>query len=213
MKELKALKTIPTSRVSRSLVGFTVAALTGVNMVFWGVGIQDPAQLSIGLQPAAAQLAKAQDAWRQVYQRLPNFPKENQYVSKETGSQAVDNTLVSRLIRYHLYVKSRTPKYRLDWKLTLADYLGANEYLVESQYPGYESLRQSPMDGDRAAIGRLSRAQREALIDVLVSIFNPNNQETTTATPAPSASPKPSVTRPTDTTTLPKPGAADLLKR
>ena len=217
MKELKAIKTVlTTSRSRRRVLCFTVAALTGVCLVFWGVSLKDSTQFSLGLQPAAAQLVKPQDTGRQVYQRLPNFPKENQYVSKETGKVAVDNTLASRLIRYHLYVKSRSPKYRLDWKLTLADYLGANEYLVETQYPGYDSLQQSPMEGDRTTIRQLNRAQREALIDVLVSIYNPNNQETTTATPTPSASPQPSqpsVTPPRrSTTTLPKPGASELLK-
>jgi hypothetical protein len=121
-----------------------------------------------------------------------------------------DSTLASRLIRYHIFVKSRPPNYRLDWKLTLADYLGAHEYLVESQYPGGNTLRQNPMEGDRAAIEKLSRAQRDALIDVLVSIFNPNPSGT--SAPAPSASPPPpKPPNPRATPSLPKPGDAQLL--
>jgi len=164
----------------------------------------------IGSQPATAQIFSSQDSWRQVYQRLPNFPLENQYVSNETGNVDSDSTLASRLIRYHIFVKSRPPNYRLDWKLTLADYLGAHEYLVESQYPGGNTLRQNPMEGDRAAIEKLSRAQRDALIDVLVSIFNPNPSRT--PAPAPSASPPPPTTpNPRATPSLPKPGDAQLL--
>ncbi len=197
---------------------FIVAVLIVVSLVLWGVGSENSGQLILGLPPADAQLSNPNDVSRQVYQRLPNFPKENQYVSKETGKVAVDNTLVSRLIRYHLYVKSRTPRYRLDWKLTLADYLGANEYLVETRYPGYDTLKQSPCEGDRAAIRQLNRAQRDALVAVLVSIFNPNSEKTNTATPistpTPRASIQPSVTPPLtpSTTTLPKPGASELLK-
>lgn len=216
--ELKTLRTMPNSRSRRRLLGFTVAALTGVWLVLWGVGLADSTQFIFGLPPANAQLSNPNDVSQQVYQRLPDFPRENQYVNKETGKVAVDNTLVSRLIRYHLYVKSRTPRYRLDWKLTLADYLGANEYLVETRYPGYDTLKQSPFDGDRAAIRHLNRTQREALVDVLVSIFNPNPQEPKTApprpTPTPRASIQPSIAEPLKPSpiTLPRSGASELLK-
>jgi hypothetical protein len=113
------------------------------------------------------------DVWKQVYERLPDLPEENDYVSADTGEVAADNTLIDRLIRYHLYVQSRPPQFRFDWKLTLADYLGANELMKAEQYPSATSLRDNPMEGDRAAIATLSREERNALVDVLVSIFNP----------------------------------------
>jgi hypothetical protein len=66
------------------------------------------------------------------------------------------------------------------------------------------------MEGDRAAIEKLSRAQRDALIDVLVSIFNPNPSGT--PAPEPSASPPPPTNpNPRATPSLPKPGDAQLL--
>lgn len=43
--------------------------------------------LSVGLQPVSAQRVNAGDAWRLVYQQLPDFPRENQYTSKETGKR------------------------------------------------------------------------------------------------------------------------------
>jgi len=116
---------------------------------------------------------RVRDVWKQVYERLPDLPKENDYVSEDTGELAADNTLIDRLIRYHLYVQSRPPQFRFDWKLTLADYLGANELMREEQYPSATSLRENPMEGDREAIATLSREERNALVDVLVSIFNP----------------------------------------
>lgn len=220
MKDSHTSKRIPKRSSQRRLLRFAVALLTGTCLVFWGAGIKDSPWLALKVQPASAQSMTPEDVARQVYQILPNFPKENQYVSKETGKQAVNNTLASRLIRYHLYVKSRTPNYRLDWKLTLGDYLGANEYLVETRYPGYDTLKQSPMESDRAAISRLNRVQREALIAALVNIFNPRyQQDTSTATPPayrpslqPSAKPAPPAVTTPSTTILPKPGAADLLK-
>lgn len=124
------------------------------------------------IQPAVAQRISPGDVWQKVYQQLPDFPKENQYISKETGKVAENNTLASRLIRYHIYVKERAPNYRLDWKFTLADYLGANEIMYESSYPGNDTLRQNPIEGDRAAISRLSRKQRNELVQVLTNIFN-----------------------------------------
>jgi len=205
------LKAIRRGKAIRLTLRLTIATLTGVCLFLCLPEARKTGVFKlIGSQPATAQIFSSQDSWRQVYQRLPNFPLENQYVSNETGEVDSDSTLASRLIRYHIFVKSRPPNYRLDWKLTLADYLGAHEYLVESQYPGGNTLRQNPMEGDRAAIEKLSRAQRDALIDVLVSIFNPNPSRT--PAPAPSASPPPPTTpNPRATPSLPKPGDAQLL--
>ncbi|MBP0008820.1 MULTISPECIES: hypothetical protein [unclassified Roseofilum] len=118
---------------------------------------------------------RPRDLWRLVYEQLPDFPLENNYVSQLNGEAKPDNTLVERLIRYHLYVKGRTPQYRLDWKLTLADYLGTNEVMYEVLYPSADLLRDNPLEGDRQAIQNLTRSQRNALIDVLVGIYNPQN--------------------------------------
>ena len=205
------LKAIRKGKAIRLTLRLTIATLTGVCLFLCLPEARKTGVFKlISSQPATAQIFNSQDSWRQVYKRLPNFPLENQYVSNETGNVDSDSTLASRLIRYHIFVKSRPPNYRLDWKLTLADYLGAHEYLVESQYPGGNTLRQNPMEGDRAAIEKLSRAQRDALIDVLVSIFNPNPTET--SAPAPSASPPPPTTpNPRATPSLPKPGDAQLL--
>lgn len=188
-----------------------VAALTSV-LIIGGAVVREPSNLSlISINPAVAQLSRQQDLWRQVYQRLPNFPLENKYISKETGKVSTDNTLASRLIRYHIYIKSRTPNYRLDWKLTLADYLGANERIIETLYPGYDSLQTNPIEGDRTAIRRLNRTQRDALVSVLVNTFNPEYQKL--SAPTPQKSPQPSATpNGRITPSLPKPGDAQLLK-
>ncbi len=125
-----------------------------------------------GIEPVAAQSMASSDAWRQVYQRLPEFPLENKYITKKTRKVSENQTLARRLIRYHIYLKGRSPNSRLDWKLTLADYLGANEIIYDSSYPGSDTLSKNPLDGDRAAIASLNRAQRNQLIQVLISIFN-----------------------------------------
>jgi hypothetical protein len=161
-------------------------------------------------QPVFAQQAKSVEAGAQVYQRLPDFPLENSYVNKETGQVDPDNTLVSRLIRYHIYVKGRPPNYRLDWKLTLADYLGANELIEETLYPGRDVLQENPMEKDLAAISRLNRTQRDALIQVLVTIFNPNYENI--AEPAPALNPAPDRPQTPKRKPLPQAGDADLLK-
>lgn len=115
---------------------------------------------------------RVQDAWKLVYEKLPDFPIANNYISKETGKVDPNNTLVGRLIRYHMFVKGRPPNYRFDWKLSLADYLGVTpDYLVESVYPGNDVLRSNPIEGDRAAIQGLNRNQRDALVQALVDVF------------------------------------------
>lgn len=163
-------------------------------------------------RPSLAQQVKPQDVWRQVYQQLPDLPLENQYISRANGKPATENTLVARLIRYHLYVKGRPPIYRLDWKLTIADYLGANDLMEENVYPGYDSLRSNPMEGDRAAIERLNRSQRDALVNVIVTIFNPNAAAPPQVAPTPNATPpSPPTSNPNPPLRLPQPGDARLL--
>ena len=147
-----------------------IISLVAVSVIVFSSGNSD--FLSTGLLPALAQRISPSDIWHLVYQKLPNLPKNNQYISKETGKVAENNTLASRLIRYHIYVKGRVPIYRFDWKLTLADYLNANEVIYEASYPGNDSLRENPLEGDRAAIAKLTADQRNDLVQVLVNIFN-----------------------------------------
>jgi hypothetical protein len=170
-----------------------------------------PASFSfLGAQPAFAQRVRPEEAWKEVYQQLPNLPQENQYISKETRRVAADNTLVGRLIRYHIYVKGRPPIFRFDWKLTLADYLGKNELMQEAVYPGADTLQQNPIEGDKAAIRRLTLVQRDALVQSLVNIFNPAASASQSPTSIPSPSPQPTASP--SLPNQPRPGAADLLK-
>ncbi|WP_375478350.1 hypothetical protein [uncultured Nostoc sp.] len=159
------------------------------------------------IQPADAQRITPSDVWQLVYQQLPDFPRENKYISKENGKVAENNTLASRLIRYHIYTKGRAPIYRLDWKLTLADYLGANEIMYDTTYPGNDALRENPIEGDRKAIKSLTRSQRNALVQVLVNIFNPTSQNT--LAPNPNTAPSPTTS---NTPQPPQRGGAELLK-
>lgn len=144
----------------------------------------------------------------QVYQMLPDLPQENQYVSVSTGEVDLENTLVSRLVRYHQNVKGRYTQYRLDWQLTIADYLGANESIKEDRYPGYSNLKTLPLEGDRQAIDRLNRSQRNQLVDALVKIYN---FETETETQSESTPPESTETPSPNTPVFPQPGDADLL--
>lgn len=158
-------------------------------------------------QPGIAQTIAPSDVWQIVYQKLPDFPRENKYISKENGKVDENNTLANRLIRYHIYTKGRAAIYRLDWKLTLADYLGANEIMYDTSYPGNDILRENPIEGDKSAIARLTRSQRNALLEVLVNIFNPNSQNI--PAPRPNTTPNPTTST---TPQAPQQGGAELLK-
>jgi hypothetical protein len=124
--------------------------------------------------PAVAQSIRPDEVWQRIYQQLPDLPRENQYVNKESRKVDPSNTLIGRLIRYHLYVKGRSPLYRLDWKLTLADYLGVNESIIEETYPSSGTLAKNPQEADIAAVRQLNRAQRTALVELLVNAFMPS---------------------------------------
>lgn len=125
------------------------------------------------LAPATAQILRPEIVAEQVYQRFSDLPRANQYLSQETGAVVTDNTLIGRLVRYHQYVKSRPTRFRLDWQLTLADYLGVNETIKTERYPGAQTLTSNPLEADRQAIANLNRRQRSELVDILVSIYNP----------------------------------------
>jgi hypothetical protein len=127
--------------------------------------------LSSLIGPAAAQSMRPKDAWQPAYQQLPNFPLENTYINRTTNRPDPNNTLIGRIVRYHVYTKQRPLTYRLDWKLTLADYLNANDIMDPAFYPGHDLLKQNPMDADRAVVSKLTRTQRDALVQTLVSLF------------------------------------------
>lgn len=198
-----------------------VIALSVLGLVILGSGVKEPDLPSLFTpQPAFAQrvapsgaqsVRRLGEGGQQVYRQLPYLPLENQYVNKETRQVDSNNNLVNRLIQYHVYVKGRPPNYRLDWKLTLADYLDANELMEERLYPGADTLRQNPIKGDRAAIRRLNREQRDALVQTLVNVFNPNSPAT--SAPLPNASPQPSTapSSPATPSQQPRPGDAQLL--
>lgn len=181
----------------KRILSLTFAAFAVIGLIVLSSKVKEQTDPSWFItQPVIAQSLKSSDISQRVYQKLPDLPLENQYIDRETGKVDPNNTLMSRLVRYHIYVKGRPAIYRLDWKLTLADYLGANDLMLESRYPGSDSLRKNPIDGDRAAINRLNRAQRDALVQVLVSIFNPDYSATSVTAPSaktqPQATPRPS---------------------
>ncbi|NEQ97636.1 MAG: hypothetical protein F6K30_13100 [Cyanothece sp. SIO2G6] len=124
-------------------------------------------RLPLAPNAAIAQGFNRQAIARRVHDQLPDLPLENHYIHTETGEVAHDNTLVSRLIQYHYNVQRRPLFSRFDWKLTLADYLGANEWITPEIYPD-RWLESNPYDSDLAVIQSLDRQQREALIQALL---------------------------------------------
>lgn len=171
-------------------------------------------------QPAVAQRLNAKLAADAVYSQLPELPQENQYVRRKGNKPAPNSTLVSRLIRYHTQVKGRSPQYRFDWKITLADYLGLYENLREEEYPGKSYLKTNPMESDRKLIRQFTRQQRLALTQVLSDLYAsqapqqaappPEKQQPEPPKPAAVPDPEP-ISRP-KLIPLPGSGSADLLR-
>ncbi len=132
------------------------------------------AAVLLGSSPAYAQLRLIPEAARRVYEVLPDLPLENTYIPinpNDGGPPAEEDTLVRRMMLYHLQVAGRSPTDRFDWQLTLADYCDANEPMVAQQYPGAERLTVNPYAQDKAAVQSLSRQQRQALLRALVLAF------------------------------------------
>lgn len=136
-------------------------------------------------QPAIAQLPTTRELRRltpeqiaaYVYDQLPDLPLENEYIDDSRNQVDANGTLVSRMIDYHTRIVRRPTRYRFDWKLTIADYLDENEIIIVSSYPGSSRYETNPVNGDKAAIANLSAAQRNALVNTLVAIYNPEFAE------------------------------------
>lgn len=207
----KNLQKLKYRQFFKSLQRQLLAAVFGLLLVLMGEYVKN----GLVMQPVMAQSARPESVAVMVYQRIPDIPKENQYVRQETGKVDADNTLISRLVRYHQDVKKRATRFRLDWKLTLADYLGVNEPIKADRYPGRSSLQTNPLEGDIKAIQNLNRRQREALVDLLANAYKPQQADAQPVNPNPTSSPnptpQPSATPTPSSPSLSKPGDAQLL--
>ena len=186
-----------------ALLGLGLAFLLGTNSNSSAIA-QNPPTVS------NSSSIRAEGAAAIVYQQLPYLPKENEYRRKETGEIDPEHTLISRFIRYNQDLKKRTNRYRFDWKLTFADYLGANETIDPETYPGSVTLTTNPFETDVKAIQALNRRQRQELVDLLAFIYKPQVTEKpakTKISPTPQATPKDESGKPY----LAKPGDAQLL--
>jgi hypothetical protein len=156
------------SRVMVSKRWLSWLAIATALLIILGTGQRNFVQVDAAMAQRSGPKAIA----AQLYQQYPQLPLENQYVRKSTKEQAQDSTLLSRLIEYHTVIKGRAPNLRLDWKLTWADYLGLNEYLVEDKYPGHAYLKSNPMERDRDIIATFNRKQRTDLTQSLVNLYS-----------------------------------------
>lgn len=178
----------------------------------WSVG---RSQADPNLPNAAAQiLINPRLVAETLYPQLPGFPKENHYIRQENRQPAPESTLLERLIVYHTTVKGRSPLYRFDWKMSLADYLGLNEVVLAATYPGRSYLTVNPMERDIAAIRQLNRQQRDALVNTLATFYRQQAGLPTTTpqylqpqTAVPETAPRPTTVLPP----VPRPGSAGLL--
>jgi hypothetical protein len=193
------------------ILSFFLLALLGLGLVvILGTNPHSPAIAQNPPTVSNTSSIRAEGAAAIVYQQLPYLPKENEYRRKETGEIDPEHTLISRFIRYNQDLKKRTNRYRFDWKLTLADYLGANETIDPETYPGSVTLTTNPFATDVKAIQALNRRQRQELVDLLAFIYKPQVTEKpakTKISPTPQATPKDESGKPS----LAKPGDAQLL--
>jgi len=158
----------------------------------------------IGAAPSATSQTLP-DVAAAVYAEMPEIPLENHY--QQDGVAQPENTLIFRLLHYHQRLKRRSPLFRLDWKLTLADYLGVNEPINPEQYPFARQLQPEPTSADRAALNRLNQSQRETLVNLLVRLYDGPAAQPPAPQPEPTPEPQPQPTP----SPFPQPGDSRLL--
>ncbi len=179
------------------------------------VSIAVLAFLFLGSGPAQAQLRLIPEAVRQVYEALPDLPLENFYTPvnpNDGGPTPEEDTLLRRMMVYHLQVAGRSPADRFDWQLTLADYFDANEPMIAQRYPGADRLTVNPYAQDKAVVQSLNRQQRQALLEAIVLAFGGDPNPTPLYIPG-DLDPSPSrpTPEPMERLLIPGSGAADLL--
>lgn len=177
--------------------------------------------LTIGSPTAIAQSSRLrqlrpQQILVEASKQLTFIRPDNQYVDRQTQKIRTDYTALARLIEYHVYSRGRSPLYRLDWKLTLADYLGAFELMDDDNYPGASQLRSNPAAADRAQVRSWSPSQREQFVNTLTALYNPASLKPTpplVLNPTPVAPrPEPAPTKEPLNRPIPQTGDADRLK-
>jgi hypothetical protein len=162
--------------------------------------------LALFIPHVAAQGLRLEFVAQSVYEKVPNFPKANEYRRKDSNEVDPNNTLLSRLIRYHQDIRKRPTGFRFDWQLTMGDYLDINEPIPEERYPSANILTINPLEADKQLISQLSRTERSEVIDALTSAYNPLPPAQPSVKP-PTPTPSPPVTP----TPPRQPGAADLV--
>ncbi|MGL5032312.1 MAG: hypothetical protein ACRC6M_00750 [Microcystaceae cyanobacterium] len=186
----------------------------GLLLTIWlGFGYSLSTEKAIAQSSTSSQSTlRVEEAAKKVYEKLPYLPLENQYIRQDTGKVDPEHTLISRFIRYHQDLKRRANRYRFDWRITLADYLGVNEIITADSYPGNVTLQINPMTTDVKAIQALNRRQRQELVDLLVQIYKiPGETQTKTPDKTPKKPTQPAVVDPTKPG-LSQPGDSQLLK-
>ncbi|MFM6409446.1 MAG: hypothetical protein ACKPGT_34195, partial [Microcystis sp.] len=63
----------------------------GIGIFFWWLSWQ-----STGM----SQIQRPETVAQQIYQAMPDLPKENNYIRRDTGAIDPNNTLISRFLRY-----------------------------------------------------------------------------------------------------------------
>ncbi|GAB4147636.1 MAG: hypothetical protein Fur0046_25940 [Cyanobacteria bacterium J069] len=180
------------------LISRLIAAVLIAAGMIMALSLLVPTQGRYAGEPLAGQRAIAQqygvpipsNVADEIYRRLPDLPLENEYILQRTGEVDPEDTLISRMLRYHTLIKGRSPISRFDWKLTLADYLGINEPIVPGAYPGAINLTTNPLETDTAVVSQFTRAQRNTLVNTLVAFFDPR-----VLNPPPQLSPADEATR------------------
>ncbi|HAC63572.1 MAG TPA: hypothetical protein DCF68_08525 [Cyanothece sp. UBA12306] len=195
----------------QSKIRLLLIFLLSLGLIFWGGQVKFNQEIGWKLQSVNSQTLRPENAAEMVYDQLTYLPKENQYRRQDTDQIDPKHTLISRLIRYHQDVKRRSPQVRLDWKVTLADYLGVNETIKDNRYPGNSTLQTNPMETDVAAIQQLNRRQRQELVDLLVSLYTPQPKKKPLQETLTESAPEPSTPRPPIGPGLSQPGDAQLL--
>ncbi|MEM9569227.1 MAG: hypothetical protein AAF974_13070 [Cyanobacteria bacterium P01_E01_bin.34] len=99
----------------------------------------------------------------QIYELVPDLPGGGE-----------DERWLQRLLLYHVRTKGRLANSRFDWRLTFADFLGANETMYADQYPP-GSTEVNPLNGDRDRFQTMTRQDRNEFLAAILQVYGNNS--------------------------------------
>ncbi len=110
-------------------------------------------------------------------QRIRDIPEKAEQIAElvpNLPAQEEREKWLQRILLYHVRTKGRLANSRFDWRLTFADFLGANNPMYADQYPPGDT-EENPLNSDRELFQAMSRQERNEFLAAILEVYGNNS--------------------------------------